>query len=39
MEGRGNNRRRNMSRSYSFAIKYPAENERFGIYGIFERKK
>lgn len=39
MEGSGNNRRRNMSRSYSFAIKYPAENERFGIYGIFERKK
>ena len=37
MEGRGNNRRRNMSRAYSFAIKYPAENERFG--GIFERKK
>ena len=32
MEGSGNNRRRNMSRSYSFAIKYPAENERFGIY-------
>ena len=39
MEGSGNNRRRNMSRSYSFATKYPAENERFGIYGIFERKK
>lgn len=28
-----------MSRSYSFAIKYPAENERFGIYGIFKREK
>ncbi len=28
-----------MSRPYSYAGEYPAQNERFGIYGIFERKK
>ena len=28
-----------MSGSYTYAGEYPAQNERFGIYGIFEREK
>ena len=28
-----------MPRSYTHTSEYPAQNERFGIYGIFERKK
>lgn len=27
-----------MSRSYTYASEYPAQNERFGIYGILKRK-
>ncbi len=39
MEGSGNNRRRGMSRPYTYVSEHPAQNEHFGIYGIFERKK
>ena len=28
-----------MCRPYTYAGKYPAQNERFGIYGIFKREK
>ena len=28
-----------MPGSYTHTSKYPAQNERFGIYGIFERKE
>ena len=28
-----------MSGPYTYNGKHPAQNERFGIYGIFERKK
>ena len=28
-----------MSGSYTYSGEYPAQNERFGIYGIFEREK
>ena len=34
-----NYRRRSMSGSYTHVGAYPAQNERFGIYGLFERKK
>lgn len=39
VEGSRNNRRRSMSRSYTYVGEYPAENERFGIHGVFERQK
>ncbi len=39
MERRRSNRRRNMSGPYTYVSKYPAQNERFGIYGIFEREE
>ena len=39
LEGSRDNRRRSMPRPYTYAGKHPAQNERFGIYGIFERKK
>lgn len=38
VEGSRDNRRRSMPRPYTYAGKHPAQNERFGIYGIFERK-
>ena len=28
-----------MPRPYTYASKYPAQNERFGIYGIFKREE
>ena len=28
-----------MTGSYTHTGKYPAQNERFGIYGVFERKE
>ena len=28
-----------MPRSYTHTGQYPAQNERFGVYGIFERKE
>ena len=34
-----NNRGRSMSGSYTYVGKHPAQNERFGVYGIFKRKK
>ena len=34
-----NHRRRNMPGSYTYVGKHPVPNERFGICGIFERKK
>ena len=37
MERSRNCRRRSMSRSYTYVGKYPAQNERFGFYGLFER--
>ena len=39
MERSRNNRRRSMSRPYTYAGKYPAQNERFGIYGISKGKE
>ena len=39
MERSRNYRRRSMSGSYTHVGEYPAQNERFGIYGLFERKK
>ena len=39
VEGSRDNRKRSMPGSYTYAGKHPAQNERFGIYGIFERKK
>ena len=39
MERCGSNRRRNLSRPYTYIGKHTAQNERCGIYGIFERKK
>ena len=38
MERSRNHRRRSMSGSYTYAGEYPAQNERFGIYGILERE-
>ncbi len=35
MEGSGNNRRRGMSRPYTYVSEHPAQNEHFGIYGIY----
>ena len=39
MERSRRNRGRDMSGSYTYAGKYPAQNKRFGIYGIFEGKE
>ena len=39
MERSRRNRGRDMSGSHTYAGKYPAQNERFGIYGIFEGKE
>ena len=39
MERSRSNRGRDMSGSLTYAGKYPAQNERFGIYGIFEGKE
>ena len=39
MERSRNHRRGSVSGSYPHAGKYPAQNERFGIHGIFERKE
>ena len=39
MEGRRNHRRRDMPGSHTHAGKHPAQNERFGIHGVFERQK
>ena len=38
MERSGDYRGGSMSGSYTYACKYPAQNEYFGIYGIFKRK-
>ena len=37
MERGGDNRGRSMSGSYTHVCKHPAQNERCGIYGVFER--
>ena len=39
VEGCRNNRRGSMPRSYPSTSKYPTEDERIRIYGIFKRKK
>ncbi len=39
MEGSGYNRGRSVSGPHTYSGKYPAQNERFGIYGISERKE
>ena len=39
MERSVDNRGRSMSRPYTYIGEHPAQNERFGIYGIFKRKK
>ena len=39
MERSRNHRGRRMSGSYTHVGEYPAQNERFRLYGIFERKK
>ncbi len=39
MERSRNNRGRSMPRPYTYACQYPAQNERFGIHGISQRKK
>lgn len=39
MERSRNHRGRSVSRSYTYAGEYPAQNERFGVYGVFKRKK
>ena len=38
MERSRNNRRRGVPGSHTYVSVYPAENERFGIYGVSERK-
>ena len=38
-KGGRHNRGRNMPRPHTYASKYPAQDERFGIHGISERKK
>ena len=38
MERSRNHRGRSVSRSYTYAGEYPAQNERFGVYGVFKRK-
>ena len=39
MEGSRNHIRRGVSRPYTHVGQHPAQNERFGVHGIFERKK
>ena len=39
MEGCRNYRRRSMPGSHTYVSEHPAQNERFGVYGIFEREK
>ena len=39
VEGSGDHRRRGVPGPYPSAAKYPAQNERFGIHGIFEGKE
>lgn len=39
MEGSGSDRRRDMSRPYPYVGKHTTQNERCGIYGIFERQE
>ena len=39
MERRRDHRGRNMPGSYPHVGKYPSQNERFGIYGLPERKE
>ena len=39
MEGSRNSRRGSMSRPYTYAGEYPAQNERFGVHGVFERQE
>ena len=39
MERRGDNRRRSVSGLYTYFGQYPAQNERFGVHGIPQRKK
>ena len=39
MEGCGNHRGRGVSRSHTHVGEHPAQNERFGIYGVSEREK
>ena len=39
MERSRNNRMRNMPRPYTYVGEYPAQNERFRIYGIFKREE
>lgn len=39
VEGSGNYRRGGMSGSYTPACEHPAQNERFEIYGVSQRKE
>lgn len=39
MERGRDNRGRSMPRPYTYAGEHPAQNERFGVYGVSERKK
>ena len=39
VERSGGDRGRDMPGSYPYAGKYPTQNERSGIHGIFEREK
>jgi len=39
MEGSRNHRGRSMPKPYTYVSKYPAQNEHFGFYGLFEGKK
>ena len=39
MERGGDHRGRSMSGSYTHVCKHPAQNERCGIHGVFEREK
>ena len=39
MERSKDNRGRGVPGSHTYVGKHPAQNERFGVYGVFERKK
>ena len=39
MERSKDNRGRGVPGSHTYVGKHPAQNERFGLYGVFERKK
>ena len=39
IEGGRNNRGRGMPRPYTYVSEHPAQNERFGVYGIPQREK